>query len=97
MFPHHSIFCRPCRHVSTPLHRFPADSPPDSGFLGVREHDLPTFTVTIRIVVSTRLHLLLPVLTCFHTFPPVPAGFATARGVSPRPPARLAAFHGSHA
>src|SRR5204862_3584469 len=39
--------------VSTPFHRFPADSPPDSGFLGVREHDLPTFTVPIRIVVST--------------------------------------------
>src|SRR5438105_3528269 len=46
--------------VSTPFHRFPADSPPDSGFLGVREHDLPTFTVPIRIVVSTHFHRFLP-------------------------------------
>ncbi len=75
MFPHHS----------TPLHRFPADSPPDSGFLGVREHDLPTFPVPIRIVVSTRFHLLPPVLTCFHTFPPVPGRLATGLGFSGRP------------
>src|SRR5438105_11487684 len=37
-------------------------------FLGVREHDLPTFPVPIRIVVSTRFHLFPPVLTCFSTF-----------------------------
>src|SRR5438132_3789275 len=44
-------------------------------FLGVREHDLPTFPVPIRIVVSTRFHLFPPVLTscksirlvCTHT------------------------------
>src|SRR5204862_3665229 len=76
MFPHHS----------TPLHRFPADSPPDSGFLGVREHDLPTFPVTIRIVVSTRLHLLPPVLTCFHTSPPVSGRLPPAFGFSPPSP-----------
>ena len=55
--------------VSTPFHRFPADSPPDSGFLGVREHDLPTFPVPIRIDVSTRFHWFLPVWTRFHTIP----------------------------
>src|SRR5438128_9785242 len=31
-------------------------------FLGVREHDLPTFPVPIRIVVSTRFHLFPPAL-----------------------------------
>src|SRR5438105_3844051 len=89
LFPHVSTCSRGrlemFRHHSTPLHRFPADSPPDSGFLGVREHDLPTFPVPIRIVVSTRFHLLLPVLTCFHTFPPVPGRLATGLGFSGRP------------
>src|SRR5438132_1784554 len=36
-------------------------------FLGVREHDLPTFPVPIRIVVSTRFHWFPPVSTCFYT------------------------------
>src|SRR5438128_3981571 len=45
-------------------------------FLGVREHDLPTFPVPIRIVVSTRFHLFPPVWTCFHTFPHVRTRFS---------------------
>src|SRR5438128_4666528 len=40
-------------------------------FLGVREHDLPTFTVPIRIVVSTRFDLFPPVSPCYYVLPPV--------------------------
>jgi len=48
-------------------------------FLGVREHDLPTFPVPIRIVVSTRFDLFPPVWTCFHTIPHVCTCFSAVR------------------
>src|SRR5438105_2127163 len=67
MFPHLSTGSRPTRHRTRV-------------FLGVREHDLPTFPVPIRIVVSTRFHLLPPLLPCFHPSPPVPGRLATGLG-----------------
>src|SRR5438128_6994180 len=83
MFPPLSPGSRPSRHRSRV-------------FLGVREHDLPTFPVPIRIVVSTRFHLF-PWLfgsfsTLFHTFAPVPARLATSLAFSVLPCSRLIDF-----
>src|SRR5438132_1539775 len=46
-------------------------------FLGVREHDLPTFPVPIRIVVSTRFHLFPSVLACVSDCPRARTNFCT--------------------
>src|SRR6266540_3095845 len=87
MFPHLSTGSRPTRHRTRV-------------FLGVREHDLPTFPVPIRIVVSTRFHLFPwpfgNVSTPFHTFEPVPASLATGLGLSGRPTTRLTDFPRTH-
>src|SRR5438128_12021185 len=83
MFPHLSSGSRPTRRRSRV-------------FLGVREHDLPTFPVPIRIVVSTRFHLFPwpfgNVSTPFHTFAPVPGRLATRRRRSQFPRSRLTYF-----
>src|SRR5438477_243602 len=83
MFPHLSTCSRPTRHRTRV-------------FLGVREHDLPTFPVPIRIVVSTRFHLFpCPfgnVSTLFHIFAPFPSRLAPLLCLSGRPVVRVPDF-----
>src|SRR5438128_11747351 len=87
MFPPLSPGSRPSRHRSRV-------------FLGVREHDLPTFPVPIRIVVSTRFHLFPwpfgNFSTLFHIFAPFPGRLATSLGFSGFPCSLLLDFPRTH-
>src|SRR5438105_12184795 len=48
-------------------------------FLGVREHDLPTFTIGSGHVVTTVFSLFPTAWTCFHTIPHVCTCFSSVR------------------